>query len=412
MKKKIVVYLYHGDLNRFIYVHNETIKHLQRKFKNNFFFLDVGPLVYKEYKKKKIKNEHYHLIETVTKLENFLSKNNVHCFLSLGKSFRYFKILRLLKKHRVSLYEDFSIGLLKQNKYFTSKNRFIVNFIKHKLKFIEFFIFRLFVLLNFLPKIDVCFEGNKQNIKIIKKQIGQKIQKKFNINIAYKRKILHINSRAYSSLSHNFHKLQEKYILFLDGGFDHPDVLTHSHNHTEKNRKKYYYYLEQNLLALQKIYKKKIIFSVHPKVSSKKISRYIDNRKIKILKYNTQKYILNAHTIVCHESSTVFDAILLKKRIIHLKGDVMGPFYKDRNNYYPSKIKIPSLELKNFKEITKKKIEIFFTNRYELYDNYIYNFVKNFNDYKEIFLKKKISLLKKNDNLSGGLQIAEFIDKC
>ena len=90
----------------------------------------------------------------------------------------------------------------------------------------------------------------------------------------------------------------------------------------------------------------------------------------------------------------------------------MGPFYKDRNNYYPSKIKIPSLELKNFKGITKKKIEIFFTNRYELYDNYIYNFVKNFNDYKEIFFKKKISLLKKNDNLSGGLQIAEFIDKC
>lgn len=410
MEKKIVIYLFTGNYKRFVYVHSETIKNIKKIFKDNFFFLDVNVLLSNKNQNKKIKDKNFYIIKNLNELKNFLLNYNIHCFLSLGKSFKYFKILRLLKKHNVTLYEDFSIGILKEEKFFLSKNNFLEIF-KKKFHFFEFLFFRFLVLIGYLPKIDVCFEGNKENIIRMQKQIGQRIQNKFRLNLAYKKKILHVNSRSFSTLLNNFHLQKEKYILFLDGGFDHPDVLIHSYAHTEENRKKYYYLLKKNLFILSDIYKKKIIFSVHPKVSAKKVAKYINNKKIKIVQFKTQKYILNAHTVVCHESSTVFDAILLKKRIIHLKGDVMGPFYQDRNNFYPKRIKIPSFELEDFNKLSKYKIDKFFENRFRLYDKYIINFVKNFDDYKKIFLKNKPSLLKKHDNLSGGYQIAKFIDQ-
>ena len=158
-------------------------------------------------------------------------------------------------------------------------------------------------MINIFPKIDHMFEGSLENIDLIKKQIGQKIFRIFPfINIKYIQNLHHINCRAYDSYLNLSNKAREDYIVFLDGGFDHPDVKRHGIGQSLKNRKKYYFFLNRILLLLQKFYNKKIIFCVHPKVNSTVIKKYL-SKKIKVIKYRTQYYILRAHTAVSHESA-------------------------------------------------------------------------------------------------------------
>ena len=41
----------------------------------------------------------------------------------------------------------------------------------------------------------------------------------------------------------------------------------------------------------------------------------------------------------------------------------MGPFYYDRNKYYPKRVNIPSYEMENYQTIKKEDIEKFFKNK-------------------------------------------------
>ena len=153
---------------------------------------------------------------------------------------------------------------------------------------------------------------------------------------------------------------------------------------------------------------------MHPKTNEQVVKKYIKN--FKIAKFETQKYIINAHTILFHESSSVLDAIILKKRIINLQSSIMGSYYRNRNNYYPKKIKIPVIQMENLNEITKEKLDIFFKKKTSLYNNYIKNFINfNVNDYSNLFInKKKINLNNftiKPERKFGHQQIIDYIKK-
>lgn len=406
MRKKILGYTFVGSFERQNYVFKDLLRNLNREIKN-YYFIDLSRLILrynpnKKYKKKK----NFFIPKNYNELDEFLKKYQLITFISLGKTFEYFRTLYLLKKNDVKLILNMSIGVNKEFKFFKKKIFSLKN------EKISFLLFRFFVLINIFPKIDHMFEGSLENINLIKKQIGHKIYRIFPfINIRYIQNLHHINCRAYDSFLKISNKAKEDYIVFLDGGFDHPDVERHGVSQSKENREKYYFFLNKILLLLKKFYKKKIVFCVHPKVKSSVIRKYL-SKKIKVIKYRTQYYILKAHTTVSHESSTTFDALILKKRLINLNSRLMGPFYYDRNKYYPNRIKIPSYEMENYHMIKKKDIDKFFKNKKNLYDSYIKNFVINLKHYKLIYFgKKNVKLKNKYDNLPGSLQILKLIKR-
>jgi hypothetical protein len=329
-------------------------------------------------------------------LVNFLKKNNLISFISLSKKFNNLYIYYLLQKYNVKLILNFSIGYYKQNNFFIKKNKIIFSLINFY-KFLLFYklpklIFRILLFFKLMPVYDIIFVASRLEQKILN-QISKSRINIFKLNIPYFKKVVKINSRSYDNLLKRIHSVKEKYIVFLDSGFDHNDVINQEGPHTNSDRKKYYLLLNNVFNKFEKLYKKKLIVCLHPKTDEVLVKKYIKN--FKIIKFKTQKYIIYAYMILFHESSSVLDAIMLKKRIVNLQSPIMGAYYHNRNNYYPKKINIPAIKMENFNGIKKEKLDIFFKNRNTLYNNYIQNFLDfNVKKYSNLFTKKKINIKK------------------
>lgn len=179
-----------------------------------------------------------------------------------------------------------------------------------------------------------------------------------------------------TKLEKNYKKLlnrkkKEKYIVFVDSCLDHKDVVKYQGNLKEDKREKYYFLIKNILNAFKKFYKKKIIICLHPKTNEKVVKKYL--KGFYITKFNTLFYITRAKIILFHESSSIINAIILKKKIINLYGFVMGAYYKIRNKIYPKLINIPRLNINDWKKIKKKQLNKFerFNDRYNGYINFI-----------------------------------------
>lgn len=391
------------------YLYSQMYKYINKRF-NKFYYINLYNILYPNQKIKKFifpKNFKVFCPKNKKDLEIFLKKNDLYAFLSFGKKMKYILFYYLLKKYNAKIFINFSIGYFKENNFFFKKN-LIENFINVSRFFLEKIIpkifYRLMLILNICPKYEAIFTGSKSE-----KSIYEKIKSDANIfklRPRYFNDVYKINFRTYDNLLNKIKNNKEKYIVFLDSGFDHGDVILQQGAHTEENRQKYYFLLEKILIRLGHIYKKKIIICLHPKTDERNVVKYIKN--LKLIKYQTQNYILQAHTIVFHESSSVLDAIFLKKRIINLQSDIMGSYFEKRNKYYPSKTKMFSLKMENYKKIKKKNIELFFKNRNKLYSNFVQNFV-NF-DINNILSKKNLKVfLKKKKYKPGYEQIVNII---
>jgi hypothetical protein len=402
--KKILAYIFVGQYFNHQHIFREMFLNINKEF-DNFVIIDLSYLINKTKENYKYIGKNFLIPKTYFEFESFLLNHKVISFISLGKEFKYFKILRLLKKNDVRLIQNNSIGVSKKLKIYNMKK-----FLKKKF---SFFFFRFLVLINYLPRIDLLFETSKESISNINNQLGRKISKIAKIlDIAYIKDIQHVNFRAYESNINNLHEISEKYIVFLDGGYDHPDVIMHEQKQSAENRKKYYYYLDKILNLLAKFYNKKVIFCAHPKVNENQIKKFFKSKKIKIVKFKTKYFILRAFLVIMHESSSVFDALILKKRIINLNSTLMGRFYYDRNKFFPERVNIPSYIMEDYQRIEKSSIDKYFLNKTNLYDNYLKNFVTNLSDYKKIFFKKSKGIdHNKFSNLPGSIQMLRIINK-
>ncbi len=404
MKKKLIAYTFAGSYFNHQYVFKELIVNLKKEFEY-YIFIDLSYLIHDIKDNFKFEDKNFFIPRSYRELEKFLLENEIVSFISLGKEFEYFKALRLYKKCNVKLILNMSIGVSKKLKIFNKK--------KLLKKGLSFMIFRFLVLINYLPRIDLLFESSKENILNINKQIGRKIKNYFPvIDISYIKEIEHINCRAYDSYIDKLDNISEQFIVFLDGGFDHPDVEKHGKKQSLENREKYYFLLNKILEKLSRFYKKEIIFCVHPKVDENQIKTFFDNEKVKIMKYQTQYFILRAFLVVMHESSTTFDALILKKRVMNLNSKIMGNFYYERNKFYPKRISIPSYTMEDYERIEKSDIDKYFLDRINLYDNYLKNFVRSLSNYKKFFFTKTKDI---NDNkfndLPGSIQMLRIIKK-
>jgi hypothetical protein len=355
MEEKILslVFCSNSYIQNFIH-HEKFYLYSAKKLKkiyfiNTYYLKSASKIKLSEYdyiKNKFPKNIFIFEPKTYIELNNFLAKKKLITFLSIGRDISFFRILYLLKKNKCIIAINHSIGYYRDKKFFLKKNNLIIFFqflIKKKLSFI---FFRILVFLNYLPKVDIIFEGSKENKKIYDNLYDRKYFKWLNFN--YIQKVVHVNFRGYDNIIDkiNLTKIENKYIVFIDSGFDHPDVLIQEGKHTSEQAKVYYSLLKQTLIKISNIYKKEIIICLHPKTNLFSVQKYL--KGIKIVKFRTLYYIFKSFMVLYHNSSLVLDAIFLNKKIINLQSDVMGKFYIVQNKLFSDKFKSPVLNMNNF----------------------------------------------------------------
>jgi hypothetical protein len=420
MRKKILGYLTGShDLSIDLDFNKNFFYDISKKF-SKFYIIQLSHLIKRKTIIKSFKTPKNFIIftpKTYDDLIKFLKNYEVIAFTTLGRSFEYFKILYLLKKYSCKLLINLNLGFKNPaaNVFFFNKNKFIniENFLFFFFwrKF-SFFIFRFFVLINLFPKIEILFEGSKKNKKIIDNYLGKRINKIFKkIDISYIKKIIHINSRGYDELITKVKNKEEKFIVFLDSGFDNRDIILREGKRSEEDRKKYYFYLNNILSNLKKNFKKKIIVCLHPKTDIKSIRKNMP--EYKYVKYKTQYYILKSYLILFHDTSAIIEGFFLQKKIINLQSSIMGKYYDITNKIYPSLLKIPVMNMEDYYKLnnTTFKKELF--SGYINYNKIIKDLITfNIKDYYKIIRNKNsASYMHKFKTKKGSEQIIEIVKK-
>ena len=58
-----------------------------------------------------------------------------------------------------------------------------------------------------------------------------------------------------------------------------------------------------------------------------------------------------------HESSSIFEAIMLKKKIIILKSDLLGDYLSNRVKEYEKLLNLQSVDINNYHSLKKSKLD-------------------------------------------------------
>ena len=253
---------------------------------------------------------------------------------------------------------------LNTNSFSSFMNSFIF-FFKKK---ISYYIFRLLTILRIFPKIEMYFESSIELIKAVNNGVSRKFEKLFPFTkLSYFRNVYKINSRSFN-LKNNT-STSDRYICFVDSNFEHLDRIYREGKIDFKLKKKYYIYLKSLLSYLSKIFKKKIVICLHPKNTDKFIYKTFKN--FKIIKYKTTDIIKDSFIVLFHESSSIMDAVILDKKIICIKSNLLGNYLNSRANLYKNLLGLYSIELNESYNKKKKKILKNLNKRKKKKKNYI-----------------------------------------
>ncbi len=352
---------------------------------NEFFIIN---LIHFSLFKKKIlhKNEHLNYIlphnvkviipKNKYELNKFLIDKNLVAFDGLGKDLGNLKIWFLVNKYNIRLIfvNNFSsirrhyLGLNEGLRGLrTSGHRYFFVILS---KFTRHSLIKTLMLFNLIKRIDICFESNKTVVNNCNNSLARKMEKIFPfLKICYFKKIIHINSRSFDTLPKLKLNLSEEKIVFIDGNIDHGDKFIREGKISEKLKLIYYNQLEQFLLKLSNIFNKKVTICLHPSTDMKEYKKYLG--KFEMIKYQTSKNIMKAFIVVFHESSCIYDALFLKKKIISLKSDALGISENVRIEKYQKRLGLFSCSLDEKKELNKNSLQTTLEKITENYDHYI-----------------------------------------
>ena len=379
MKKKIEFLI---DLSRddffFFFFKNIILDFRKKNINIKVIDISFSKKIKNKQKKKLLK---YKVLFNLNKL-NFYQPKNIYEFEDIFfnnkivlfynyilKDLRYLKFNKSLIKLNVKTFYVSDLGYnpisfnYVNNNYFKKLNYFI----KFRL---NYYIFRILLIFNLFIKIDIQFEASDYIVKNIKKSFSYKLKRIFkNLDISYYKKIIKINSRHYKDFLLNKYKVDNKYIVFVDGmPFDHADVLTREGSLSARDRVLYYDNLRILLKKLSKKFGKKVIICLHPKYHPEKIKK--DFSGFKYFKYRTEEFIAKSSHIVILESSSIVQAVILKKKIITIHGDIIGDHGNRRCLAYAKDLGLNIIDIGNINswnlkklKFNKKKID-FFYNRY------------------------------------------------
>ena len=310
---------------------NSNINYSKKFSKKEFRYIKIAD--YKEY----LKFLKRHTIIGVLKIPNTY-KTYLLQFL-----FKFFGSKRIMINNRGLIYEYAIKDKLKKKHY---------NFKNLSIK-ISYYSYRLLTIIGLLPKYDLYFDANQPTIDNILSGKSKKIENIIPLlKLSFYKKIYRINSKEYSTIKNDKSKIESKYIVFCDGGFDHFDRTIREGKVKNVTRSNYYKNLLYFLKKLSKKFDKKVIYCLHPK-SPMPANKYFNKIKemfnVKI--YETEKFIRKAFLIVSFNSSSINTGIILKKRILNIHSKYLGQFYNNRSKQEVKEINLTSLNIDKYKSL-------------------------------------------------------------
>ena len=149
--------------------------------------------------------------------------------------------------------------------------------------------------------------------------------------------------------------------------------------------------LSNFLIKLSKIYNKKIIICIHPQNKNKLFLNHFKNFTIK--RYKTTEMIRKSFINCIHETSSILDAVILKKNIILLKSNLLGNYLSNRVQQYEKILNLQSIDINDYALLKKKKLNSLLNISKKKNNYYIKNYLNS--DGENPGYKKIIKLLKK-----------------
>ena len=338
-------------------------------------------------KKKKYSNEYLnnikipHNFKLITpanekELNKFLIDKKLVTFLGIGKRLNNFKIQLLIKKYNIRLIYVQNINSIRRHYlglneglrgWRTNGHRYFFVMLS---KFITYSLMKTLILFNLFKRIDIYFESSQTVVNNCNNSLARKIEKIFPfLKICYFKKVIHINHRSFDTLTEPKSNISEEKIVFIDGNIDHGDKIIREGKTSEKLKLIYYNELKQFLLKLSNIFNKKVTICLHPSTDPDVYKKYFGT--FEICKFQTTENIRQAFIVVLHESSSIYDAIFLKKKIISLKSELLGPSDKVRIEKYQKRLGLFSYSLDEKKELNKDLLQSQLEKITKNYDHYI-----------------------------------------
>ena len=294
-------------------------------------------------------------------------------------SFKYFYIHFLIKKFKKKQIIISNSGNLQWGMQFSGENVLssAFHYLKKKL---NKFLFAILIILKFIQPIDVRFQSIKK-INFYKKSIfiNKFISINSNLNDYYKKKKIPISN---------------EFITHIDLNVNHADDVVLRGKFSSKKTVIHYINLNKILKKLSKMYKKKIVVCIHPQYNEIKIQKFFPN--FKVYKFKTREMINRSELVTFFDSTTIFNAVYLKKKIIIFRNRQLGNNMSIKSDKYCSLLGIPRIDIDKIDDIEKKTIEDHFKKSKKLFNKYINKYLKinNYYGYKEIlkFIKNDKSI--------------------
>ena len=307
--------------------------------------LDVSKLVKSKFKinQNNFTDFNITVLENFKQLKKFLNNKEIVFLYCLGINYKSFLLNFFIARSNAKKFIISNLGYNPQNFNYYKKNFIERLNIFFKLRFKVYFN-RVLVLLKIVPKIDYFFESSSFIIKSIREGRSNKIKKRFNrINLSYYLDVIRINSKHFDNLFYSRYPISEEYIVFIDSMFDHKDRIMREGIINPDKRKKYYDNLYIILKKLENYYNKKVVICLHPKNNISEQKK--EFKDFFCIKYQTEKYISQADIVVFHESSSIIQAIVQKKKILSLNGDILGDYLRMRSNIYPKSLDLYQIDI-------------------------------------------------------------------
>ncbi len=367
MNNKISVIIDLSDRNTFEF--NKNFFSLLTERLGEIDLIDVSKIMNKK-KYYEIKNQKLKILEpeNYKALKILLSENKIILMYCINNEFKYFFVNFLLSRLKIKKFIVSDLGY--NPKHFDYENQNILDkiifFFRQRFKY---YLIRFLNIINILPCIDYFFESSSYVIDSINGGISLKLKKIFPFfNFSYYKNVIKINSRHYTKLDNS--QISEDFIVFIDGMlFDHRDTIIRNGKSEPEVRKLYHNSILKILNKLEEIYKKKVIVCLHP--SNELAQKNNDYGKFDCIKFKTDEYVRKAFIVVFHESSSIIQAIMLKKRIICLDGKLLGSFINSRCDLYAKPLNLKKFDIQNFFVADEKMLVKELDDATINYDNYI-----------------------------------------
>ena len=362
---------------------------LSKKYKK-FYFINCNFLIEKQKIKidenlKKNKNIFFFHPKSYKELNKFLSSHKIFLINNLSYKFYHLMIHILLSKVNIFQIRIDNLGEMSSSFIENWKS---VNLQKKiyfiYLKKIPLIIYKILLNINLIWPVDILY--------LARKDIKNKFEKKNIFNFFLKKNYKILKPIRPKLNLHQNKKYDEKYIIFIDQNFNHEDSIIRGHKLSKIDEKKYFLLVNEYLLKLKKLYKKKIIFCLHPSSNIKIYRKYLPH--IKLVKYKTDFFLRKAFIVIFHDSSAILSAIIFKKKIIQVRNNILGKYIILRGQFLNRFFDFCKQNLnrkEDIRKLNKKKLIINLNNKVKKYHkslNKIFFIEEKYNDInKELFFE-------------------------